>query len=224
MDKIDKLFYINLFRRPDRNEHFLLECAKANIPPNKIERYEAVDGKKLENEIPALFRNADYINEPFVKNIIGNQLSHYNILQEMVKREYNHIIICQDDVIFKNGFLDYLEKVVRSIPENAEIVNIGFHKCAIYAYFEPWDLNDVSLLGVPLNDNICNLHATVNPCSLAYIVTRQGAINLLEYFNKTGFLRATDHNYNDYLLSKNIFYGSIPVICTGNPALGSDIF
>jgi len=36
MDKIDKLYYINLNRREDRKAHFLNECKKVNIPEDKI--------------------------------------------------------------------------------------------------------------------------------------------------------------------------------------------
>jgi hypothetical protein len=111
-----------------------------------------------------------------------------------------------------------------SIPDDAEIVNVGFHKRAVYSYFEAWDFNDGILVGTMVNEHICKLDHSVNPCSLAYIITRRGAINMIEHFNQTGFLRATDHNYNHYLISKNIFYGSTVVLCTGNPVLGSDIF
>ena len=37
MDTIDKLYYINLSRRADRNENFLTECNKENIPIDKEE-------------------------------------------------------------------------------------------------------------------------------------------------------------------------------------------
>jgi hypothetical protein len=75
-----------------------------------------------------------------------------------------------------------------------------------------------------LNNAVCILNDTVNPCSLGYIVTLQGAKNLIKHFNEIGFRRATDWNYNDYLRSKNLFYGSRLVLCTGNPNFGSDIF
>jgi GR25 family glycosyltransferase involved in LPS biosynthesis len=106
MEKIDKLFYINLERRPDRNSHFLSECAKINIPNDKIEIYNAIDGQtltKIDTDME-LFKNADYINEHFANNIIGNQLSHFNILKEAVNRNYNCIMVCQDDVIFRDDF------------------------------------------------------------------------------------------------------------------------
>ena len=116
---------------------------------------------------------------------------------------------------------------MNSIPPDAEIINIGFHKFAAFDHFIPWDFSntdDLEQLGVKFNDNICVLNKTINPCSLSYIVTLKGAINLVSFFKRYGFFRATDWNYNDYLNSKNIFYGSRIVLCTGNPKLGSDIF
>ena len=120
-----------------------------------------------------------------------------------------------------------LNKVIKDIPKNAEIISIAFHKFAAYNQFIPWNLNekeDNTLAKTSINNTICLLNDTVNPCSLGYIVTLQGAKNLIDHFNKNGFFRATDWNYNDYLRNKNIFYGSKLVLCTGNPNFSSDIF
>jgi hypothetical protein len=122
-----------------------------------------------------------------------------------------------------------VDDLMESIPANTEIINIGFHAFASISMFVPWPIEDETedydKLGIiKINDNLCILKNTINPCSLGYIVTFNGAINLLEFFNRNGFFRATDWNYNDYLNSKHIFYGSTTVLCTGNPNLGSDIF
>lgn len=47
---------------------------------------------------------------------------------------------------------------------------------------------------------------------------------MVSFFEKNGFLRATDRNFNDYLQSRGIFYGATPVLVTGNSELQSDIF
>ena len=68
-----------------------------------------------------------------------------------------------------------------NIPTNAEIVNIGFHKHSV-----PFDLsvsdnfNDVG--DTKVNEYICHLKRSINPCSLAYIVTLKGASKLIECF------------------------------------------
>ena len=92
--------------------------------------------------------------------------------------------------------------------------------------FVPWDFTcrNTFLEKTIINDGVHIIQDSVNPCSLAYIVTLQGAKNLVDHFYKTGFLRATDWNYNDYLINKNNNYGSRIVLCTGNEKLGSDVY
>ena len=41
---IDAMYYINLDKRPDRNQHFLNECNKARIPMSKMKRFSGLDG------------------------------------------------------------------------------------------------------------------------------------------------------------------------------------
>ena len=147
-------------------------------------------------------------------------------LHNLIEKNYNYVIIFQDDVLLRNNFCEELNKVLKDVPKDAELINIAFHKFASYSTFVPWDLNEIdnSMIKLKVSEGICRLQDTVNPCSLGYIVTLNGAKNLITHFNRTGFLRATDWNYNDYLRSKNIFYGSNVVLCTGNPDFGSDIF
>ena len=233
MDKLDKVFYINLKRRNDRNEHFIRTClSDAQIPKDKIERFEAFDGKTytpLEEEMK-MFSNCDYLHQSFYNNIICNQLGHYYILKEIIKNKYNYTMVCQDDVYFRKDFQYYLTGLMDNIPADAEMINIGLHAYSVYDKFVPWELssspiNDCMKIGeTKINEYICRLKKNINPCSLAYIVTLQGAINLVEYFDNNGFKRATDWNFNDYLYSKQIFYGSLPILCSGNANLSSDIF
>jgi len=226
---MDKIYIINLDRRPDRYEHFLKQCHDENIDYSKIKRFKALDGDtyQFSQQEKDLFKNVDYRTQNYAKKIMGNQLSHYYILQEMIENNYKNVIIFQDDIVLRKGFMKELNKVIKDIPKNAEIISIAFHKFAAYNQFIPWNLNekeDNTMVKTSINNTICLLNDTVNPCSLGYIVTLQGAKNLINHFNRNGFLRATDWNYNDYLRNKNIFYGSKLVLCTGNPNFSSDIF
>ncbi len=227
---IDKLYYINLDKRPDRNKNFLTECNKAGIPSTIIQRFSALDGDTYpfqKNDLD-LFKHSTYKGERYEKKIIGNQLSHYFILKEMCEKKYNYILICQDDTVFKSDFISHFEKVLKNIPDDAEIVNIGFYEYLMYGESIPWNLNSTNdsheLCHTKVNDYVCHLNYFINPGSLAYIVTLKGAFHLIDHFQKNGFLKETDHNYNDYLLDRKIFYGSSSVLCTCNPTLGSDIF
>lgn len=233
MDKIDKVFYINLERRQDRKDHFIQSCLKdAQIPLDKITRINALDGKTYvpTEEETKMFLKCDFLNMHFYNNILCNQLGHYYTLKEIIKNNYKYALVCQDDVYFRSDFQNYFAQIMENFPEDAEMLTIGLHSYANYEHFVQWDLTGsptedfLKIGGTKINDYVCRYNNGVNPCSLAYIVTLKGAINLVEHFDKTGFRRATDHNFNTYLIEKNIFYGCLPVLCTGNANLKSDIF
>jgi predicted O-methyltransferase YrrM len=60
--------------------------------------------------------------------------------------------------------------------------------------------------------------------ALGYILTRKGAQNYVNYIIQNGFKYAADFDMTNYLIEKNIYYGSRYVLVTSNPRLGSDIF
>ena len=78
-DKIDIIYYINLDHRNDRNEYFLNEMIKMDIPSDKIKR---ISGFKHNN------------------GSIGCSTSHINILKEFINSPFNNCIIFEDDFEF----------------------------------------------------------------------------------------------------------------------------
>jgi GR25 family glycosyltransferase involved in LPS biosynthesis len=197
---------------------------------NNVIRFKGIDGLSytFTEDEENMFKNSDFIMSDAKPKIMGNQLSHYYILKDMIKNNYNYIIIFQDDVILREDFNIQINQLLKNIPNDAEIINFGFHKTAHLKDFEALNLNDPIESQVKskknINDVVCILADNVNPCSLAYLVTLEGAKNLVNYFNTVGFLRATDWNYTDYLISKNINYATRTILCTGNASFESDIF
>lgn len=232
MDKIDRIFYINLDRRPERNYHFIQQCAKHGLPENKIQRFSAIDASKHSfSQIElTMFSRADYCNKPFAARIMCNQLSHYYILKQIIRENIGVSIIFQDDVLLKDGFVRYIDNIITNLPIDIEILNFSMHEYAAYNKFIPWNLQstveqDISLIAEnKINNYICKMRPMCNPCSLGYIITLTGAQNLCRYFETTGFLRATDHSYNDYLIERNIFYAANSVLATSNVLFESDVF
>lgn len=94
-NKINKIYYINLDRRPDRNQHFIDQCLKFKFDMNNVIRFKGIDGLtyKFSNKEEEMFKNADFLMSESKPKIMGNQLSHYNILKEMIKNNYEYIII-----------------------------------------------------------------------------------------------------------------------------------
>ena len=234
LNLIDNIFYINLSHRVDRNVHFIDQMKKHKISPEKYERFDAINGTEYifsESELN-LFRNANYLNMPTRPRIMGNQMSHFKMFQLMIERNYACIIICQDDIVFKDGFVGYIDEVVRNLPEDAEIVHFGFHKYAVRDIFLPWDLSsdirdEVSYETV--TNSVCKLLPSVFELynchnTTGYILTLNGAKNYVDYVLKNGFEFATDVEMSKYLINKGIFYGSRTVLATTMPTFGSDVF
>jgi GR25 family glycosyltransferase involved in LPS biosynthesis len=233
MEKIDMLYFINLNRREDRKNHFLNQCIKENIPLNKVCRIEAIDGLQYKFHINELnmFSKADFLynGDNIIKKIMGNQLSHYYLLKEIIRKNKEYSIIFQDDAMLIPNFIEHINNIIKNLPSETEIINIGLHKESDLDNFEPWNFatncNDFDKIGSQkINEYICKMKHEINPCSLAYIVTLEGAKNIVKHFEMYGFRKATDYNFNDYLIIKDIFYSSNTILVTGNPNLGSDVF
>ena len=232
LTKIDKIYYINLSEREDRNMHFLTQIRKNGIPEEKIERFEAVNGKNrtfTPYELE-LFKGANYLYMPTKLQIMGNQLSHFNIYLEMIERNYKYIIVCQDDIVLKDNFVSYIDELMDNIPDDTEILHFGFHKYAVRDIFLPWDLSRYDEISHSnINQMVCKLKPVVNELynsnnTTGYILTLKGAKGYVDYVYQYGFKYATDCDLNAYLISKDIYYGSRIVLATTNPTLGSDVF
>jgi GR25 family glycosyltransferase involved in LPS biosynthesis len=166
---------------------------------------------------------------------MGNQLSHFRIFEEMIKRDYKYIIVCQDDTVFKDGFGSYIHGLMSDIPQDAEIIHFGFHKYAVRDIFLPWDLStngsndDGEIAYKIINNSVCKLRPDFNALynsnnSTGYILTLKGAKNYVDYIKQFGFKYATDCDVNDYLIKKDIYYGTRTVLATTRISLGSDVF
>lgn len=234
LNLIDKIFYINLSHRRDRNMHFIDQMGKHNIPAEKFERFDAINGAEYlfsEAEFN-LFKNANFLNMITAPRIMGNQLSHFKLFQLMIERNYKYIIICQDDIVFKDGFVGYIDELTRELPDDAEMVHFGFHKYAVRDVFLPWDLSSTTRDEIShenINDAVCRLrpHFTENyNChnSTGYILTLNGAKNYVKYTLENGFKYGTDIEMSTYLVNNNIYYGSRTVLATTIPTFGSDVF
>ena len=235
METIDKVFYINMNKSTDRAEKFTSQCKVQNIPSEKIERYDAIDGtdhifneKELE-----MFKSASYVknNHKRTKQIMGNSLSHYNLFCKMVQEGWEKIIIFQDDVVLRPNFIHYIDQLMPTVPSDAEIVYLGLHKYAYFGDFSEFDLdnceNDEILLNSTrsnVNDYINLFNDNENTCTLGYVLTKKGAIGLIEYCKINGFMYEADHQLNNYLMGKRINYISKYILCTGNENFKSTIW
>lgn len=136
---ISKIYYINLDRRPDRDENVKKEIAKINFN-GPVERIPAVDGRELdisnlsdnlitrEGKIDALNKNAGlyYVMTP---GAIGCALSHHNLATTIIEEmndNNNYVLILEDDVELEDDFMNKLNRYIKEIPQ-FDILLLGYH-------------------------------------------------------------------------------------------------
>jgi len=94
----DKIFYINLDKDVDRNQHIISEFEKW-----KIINFERISGFVF-NEIPdrIYWRNFNkpYLNEKYLLGSLGCRKSHLEIIRLSIERNYSKILILEDDIFF----------------------------------------------------------------------------------------------------------------------------
>lgn len=124
INKIDKIYYINLDRNEDRN-------IKMNETLNKLNidyiRYEGLDGKKYNN-----IKN-DKFNKK--ENIICNSnceyavlYSHLSLIKKLEYEKGEYFLILEDDLCldFINYWDNSIENIIENAPNDWEIIMLGY--------------------------------------------------------------------------------------------------
>jgi len=184
-----KIPYVNLDRRPDRNQEFIEKSQKiAN--PNQYEfvRYPAVDGTKLEitPELCHLLRNNTFGQR---RNVVGCALSHINFWEKLVKEgssDDDYRIIVEDDVNFCSNFAKKYEVLKTLIPnkKNLHLIWICYrvtpHLENKIKYNDTY-AKSMTLVPMRKNNYWCGTEG--------YLITKRGAKFLLHVIKNHG-LRA----------------------------------
>jgi GR25 family glycosyltransferase involved in LPS biosynthesis len=216
--------FINLKRRTDRYKSCTRQFSEQGFDMNRVFRFLGKDARTYDvaPDEWAMFERADFMRDERIrKPIVCNFLCHYEIWRMMVDENIPYLVVAQDDIIMRNGFMYHLANVLRYLPEDAELVNLGLPEQVPASEIQgptsrAWFTEEVT-------PAVSRLHPRINPCSLCYLLTREGAINLLAQA-ELGVNRAGDGWMNDYCIRNNIFYASSIVLATHRREFGSDIF
>ena len=222
---MERLFYINLPQREDRNAHMLAELKNADLDNSKITKICAVDGNSLPKEmVQQLAAKADFLETSFVNQAVGCFMTHVLIWQLIVERKINCAVILEDDVKLISGFADKVDKLISHLPTNTEIITIGLPQFenVLSLEHQTTDVFDKIFVRI-VNSHVRILHPDLNPGTFAYIITLTGAENLLAYVDTFGITSAIDTFISSYLESRNIRYASKETLATTVSSLGSDI-
>ena len=107
----DKIYCINLDRRPDRKQKCNEQFERIELD---VEFFSAIDKEKiLENR----------------SNITTGQLaclsSHYNIIRKAEKYGHNKILILEDDVVFSDNLQEIFKNSIKDVPSDWMMLYFG---------------------------------------------------------------------------------------------------
>jgi len=132
----NKIIYINLDRRPDRNKNIINEINKIGFN-GPVERISAVDGNKISEDIMKNNFTVKAIIESKsnIKGTAGNKmtlgamglaLTYKNILNKILNDNYEYTLILEDDAKFVDNFLGKINNFINNIPEY-DLLYPGYH-------------------------------------------------------------------------------------------------
>lgn len=112
----DKIYLINLKRRPDRLKAFFKNNATF-IKDTDIEIFEAFDGNLIDNN-----------NWQHEKGALGCWKSHIELLKKIEKSDNQRVLILEDDAIISNPLAMFNEAVISFVKnEDWDMFYFGFH-------------------------------------------------------------------------------------------------
>jgi GR25 family glycosyltransferase involved in LPS biosynthesis len=110
MEGIDKIYCINLERRPDRRENALIEFSKID---EEFEFFTGIDGSLLN------------VKSKIKPGHVGCVLSHLNLYKKIKEEDNEIVLITEDDVIFCNNFISKYKEVIKQVPDDWTLLYFG---------------------------------------------------------------------------------------------------
>lgn len=109
---LDKVFCINLARRPERKYEAQVEIDKLGI---SVEWYDAIDSSLMS------LTSSNNLKP----GMVGCYLSHYFILQHCLMNGYERILILEDDIQLITGGNSLLAHALPKLPTDWQFVYLG---------------------------------------------------------------------------------------------------
>ena len=191
----DKIIYINLDRRPDRNENMINILKKHNLM-GISERFSAVDGSNLDlNKISNKLitkkgivdaKKSNKLYTVMTPGAIGCALSHHHVYKKIVDEKINRCLILEDDIELVDNFNEMVDDIEKNKPlPDYDLFFLGYHKSALRY---PYQCE---------RDDLCEMTRVYG--LFGYIVTFAGAKKLLEIFPITRQIDSEISDNSDWI-------------------------
>lgn len=179
-DVINKVYVINLDKRPDRWKDIQLNFSETGI---KLNRWKGVLGKDLSEE--EIKKMTTVLGDNLCSHsMIGCWLSHVTLWKHIVKNNEDNILILEDDAYPIDNFNTLLKEHWKHVPDDWDVVYLG---CAgscdkggafdkLYGFITGQKNEDIYKDGKLIK----NIYKPSYPlCSHAYMISNKGAKKLL---------------------------------------------
>ena len=120
MKSIDNIIVINLKKDNERKEYMKTNIYK-NFPKNlNIHFINAIDGNLMKK------------NNNYNMNHIACSLSHLKAWDYVIENDLNNFIIVEDDIVFKDNFLEKTNRYLNNLPKKWDFIYFGYFGLANY--------------------------------------------------------------------------------------------
>lgn len=194
-----RTFVINLKRRIDRLQSFI------QLNQSKLTSFDIIEGHDGKNELPShrimrCFRSGDY---DYRAGIVGCAISHINAWKTFMQdRTAEYAIILEDDV---NVVPNFQEKIIYLLNQYSQQFDI------LMLHQNPWKKTSLQFkFNIPYAYSLSVEQAFQQNMgsAAAYILTRQGATNLINHIHKKGVYNAIDWVIMKTAETQRILYSS----------------
>ena len=221
--RVDKIFVINLDKSKDRLEKISRQLNDRGL---EFERFPAVYGKLLSEEDlkPIYHPNREYFTGELSRGEIGNYLSHYGVMREIIQKRYDVSLVLEDDVeLHPNNFKGRIDSIISHAPKDWDIIYLGCH-----AHEESYSLDETrygssgaepkgchySRLEMASEGRMSKVDKHCVAGNYGYLVSLKGASKLLMHM--LPIQMPTDYTWKDLFVSGK--FGEFAAYCA-NPEL-----
>jgi GR25 family glycosyltransferase involved in LPS biosynthesis len=188
IESVIKTFVINLKRREDRLHKFISKINSTHIQYNI---FNAVDGSQLSPsyQLERIFENNDYNMR---KGMVGCAMSHIQLYINLINsHDTNIYCILEDDVDFVHNFQYKLTHVYNQLisQPNWDICYLGHHLYS--SYVSELSYNNIKIPTIEKWNQMESMARSIGGTG-GYIISKKGAIKLLEHINTTGMTNGID--------------------------------
>lgn len=187
ISKIDRFYYINLKKRPDRKRQTEAEMNRVGIPKEKRTHIVAVDRPHR----PAL----------------GCTESHMKIMEDINKNGYEICVILEDDVIWTNNHIS-MEKLLTTISQTINRLQLQWHVVMLGGRIQKKQEISPNLHRVEygVHSHAYMIHRSAIPSLLKNLKKSQHLLKTHGYLPK----RAMDVQWTDLQKESSMWYVAVP--------------